>query len=167
MRLKKQIKEKNSETTRKTNKIITIILLVLLALVIMVLTIGIKVTNNSKEEIAEITEKEILGDLESIGTNVGAEFDMMSGEITISSISGIGTINIEALTRFFYEIENELCVDIETITFANQVYAPANSSYLFTASKDDDSSKLKSLTTINNFNKLNIKNVTNIEGMFS
>ena len=91
-----------------------------------------------------------------VGTNVEATFDELTGNVTITSTSGIGTLDPIKYTTFieFWGKEN-----IETITFSNKVYACDVEEGLFY--------EYESLTTINNISNLDTSKMTNMSNMFA
>lgn len=93
----------------------------------------------------------------SIGTNVTASFS--NGVLTIRSTEGIGTIDKSLLNTFVTGTSVGGKNNVKTITFSNQVYAPVDSSELF--------SNYFYLTDINHLNYLNTSNVTDMNAMFS
>ena len=133
-----------------------ITMLVLITMLAMVM-IGILTTDTGKQQIANISKTPILGAegtiTESIGENVTASFD--GSTVTISSTSEIGTIDSPMLNSFF-----NICgkSNVKTITFANEVYAPALSNQLFYG--------LSEMTGINHANYLDTSNVTSMNSMF-
>ena len=151
----------NTERNSRNKTQIVASVMLILTLIIAVVLINIALINNDKFQTSKIFPKIILADTvttQDIGTNVVANFDSDTGELSISvpdtSISS--DINKEAFRSFI-----DTCVidNIRIITFVNEVNAPEDSSELF---KD-----LNALTTINNLNNLNISNVINMSSMFA
>ena len=150
-------KETNEKRKGINCSVPVMLLLALISIIAMLLT-SIIATNDSTQKIANVNEKTILGETEtiseSVGDNVTGTFDSSTGEIKISSTEGqTGTID----KTQFRELIGK-CTGYTTITFENEVYAPQDSSGLFFRTL---------LTNINNVNNLNTSHVTNMENMFS
>ena len=163
--MRRKIKERTSEGTGNMNhnknmKKLFVPTILLSTLVIVTLLISTILINNEKINISKIFSNSIMADTvttQDIGTDVVANFDRDTGELSISTSS----------LDIFYEINKDsfrsfinTCGinNITTITFINEVYAPEDSSELF---KD-----LNALTVINNANNLNTSNVINMSSMF-
>ena len=107
----------------------------------------------------------------SIGKNTKATFTASTGEIHIynSSTSGAdATINKTNWNTFLKKIitaDGNLDA-IKSITFDNKVYAPADSSNLFSPIISNVNYPLSKLTTINHINILNMEKVTSAYRMF-
>ncbi len=167
MKLEKEKMEKrninnvqNTERNSRNKTQIVVPIMLILTLIMSVILINTALINNDKFETSKIFPKTILADTvttQDIGTNVIANFDSDTGELSISTIDTDISydINKEAFRSF---INTSGIDNIRTITFVNEVNAPEDSSELF---KD-----LNALTTINNLNNLNTNNVINMSSMF-
>lgn len=135
------------------------ILLVVLICIIALLLIGICVNKNARDEIAHILSIPISGATgttgDSIGENVVANFNGDTGEVTISSTSGIGIIAINPFKSF---VEKYGVTNIKIITFENKVCPPVDSTSLFEG--------LSELTRVENAQNLNTSNVNRFHRMF-
>lgn len=145
---------------RKKNEKKGIIFLILLMVIITVLVIGINITNKVANKIDNTSSSYINAAIEttstSIGTNAVANFNDATGELTISSSTGlVGSINEENLRSF---LESCGITNILTITIANQINPPIDCSSLFEG--------LSEVTTIKNAENLNMANVTSTYKMF-
>lgn len=152
---KEKLNEVNSKTIKERKKVIVPIILLLTSIVILLISIAL--INNGVIEVSKIIPNSIMADTQDIGTNVVANFDSSTGELSIST-SDTGAsyeINKQSFRSF---IETCGINNIRTITFLNEIYAPEDSSELF---KD-----LTFVTGINNINNLNTSNVTNMSSMF-
>lgn len=135
-----------------------VISLIVLICVIVLLVIVVYKNKNITNEIAQILLPSIKATDKtgiSIGTNVVANFEQSTGAVTISSTSGVGTIEKEIFHSFV-----QICgaTNIKTITFTNQVYPPGDSSSLFEG--------LSQMTHVNNAQNFNISTVRSTYKMF-
>ena len=97
----------------------------------------------------------------TIGTNVSATFNNVTGELTISSTSGTGTINHVTFMNFANQIGKS---NIRTIIFTNRVYAGDT---LSTESQQDGFFRgFTNLTSINQISNFNTSKMTNMQNMF-
>lgn len=107
----------------------------------------------------------------SIGTNAKATFTVSTGEIHIynSSTSGKATMSKSSWYTFLKKIitaDGNLDA-VKSITFDDQVYAPANSVNLFSPYISETRYPLSKLVAFNNIDdKLLMSNVTDISNMF-
>ena len=95
---------------KKTHIIVPIIVMLILTSLIATIVVGIHLTNNDNQQIAEVEngEEEIKAAAtdvaaRSVGTNVNASFDATTKTVTISSTSGTGTIDKALLKTFFLD----------------------------------------------------------------
>ncbi len=91
----------------------------------------------------------------SIGENVEATFNSVTGELIINSTSGVGTIESNTYKNFLGFSNRE---KVKKVIFSNEVYAPEDMENFFAI--------FPNVISIN-LNNLNTSNVTNMKSMFS
>ena len=143
---------------QKRGIVISLIIIIILICLISLLIIIIGTNNNVRNEIAHILSTPIKATGitgVNIGTNVIANFEQSTGAVTISSTSGVGTMEKEAFDSFVQQCG---AANIRTITFTNQVYPPVDSSSLFEG--------LSNMTHVNNAENLNVNGLRSTYKMF-
>lgn len=143
---------------QKEGIVISFIMLIVLIGMIALLMMVICSNKNVRNEIAHILSTPIRATSVtgvSIGTNVTANFDQTTGEVTISSTSGVGRIKRETFKSFV-----QLCgaMNIRTITFTNQVCLPVDSTSLFEG--------LSQMTHVYHAENLNVNGLISTYKMF-